>query len=174
MRACWAKQDQSAAGDLDTAYGRVVAEMRRLGMSTAPLEAATAAWEAARSKTCAFEYALYLPGTIAPQLQTQCDVRTMQARTHRLNVLLTALASHGAATEPQTSTRDAQHQLDRFYASYRSRVDPEHRPALAAAESAWEIYSEKECAIEGGSCAADLAKERIAQLEESWLGEPFW
>lgn len=174
MRACWSKRTDAAIEAMDAAQQRVVAELRKLSIDPKPFSDATAAWKAARDTTCAFEYRQYLPGTIAPQLQVECDLRMTQARTQRLDALLASLRSHGTiATQAPIST-DVDTELGRVYGLYRSRVTPELRVSLEASEKAWFTYRDKECAIEGGSCVADLAKERVAELEDSWLGEAFW
>lgn len=174
LRACWSKLDVAAGDALDASHRRVVAEMRNLHLNLQPLAAATAAWKTAVDKTCAFEYRQYLPGTIAPQLQLECDYRLTTARTERLNRLLGSLQAPGAAATQAPVTTDVDTELSRVYGLYRSRLTPALRAALEDSQRAWFTYRDKACAVEGGTCVADLAKERVAELEASWVGEPFW
>lgn len=136
IRACWSRRDSAAQAALDSIHARVVAEMRQLGVDPQPLAAVQGTWRIARDKTCEFEYEQYLPGTIAPQLGTECNFRMTQARTQRLGILLAALHLHGAAPSPAPISAAGGRELERLY--------------------------------------ADLAKERLVELEASWVGEPFW
>lgn len=174
MRTCWSERADAAHAAMEAARQRVVAEMQKLGIDPKPFAGATAAWNPARDTTCEFEYRQYLPGTIAPQLQIECDFRMTLARAQRLDALLASLRTHGAfATAAPVATGDDA-ELGRVYGLYRSRLTPELRALLEASQRAWLIYREKECAVEGGSCVSELAKERVAELEASWVGEPFW
>jgi uncharacterized protein YecT (DUF1311 family) len=173
IRNCWSGKLTTAYDAMQAAQRRVTAEMQRLGIDPEKLAAVTAAWKKARDATCDFEYRLYLPGTIAPQLATQCDVRMTQARTRRLGALLVALKARAAAST-QTPKPSAQDELDRFYALYRLHIGDGQRAALDASEREWAVYRAKACALEGGACATELDEERVAELRASWIGEPFW
>ncbi|MGB6952321.1 MAG: lysozyme inhibitor LprI family protein, partial [Candidatus Cybelea sp.] len=72
MRTCWNNQSESAGAELRSAYAKAAARMRGWGRSATPLSAVQTAWTSARDKTCSFEYELYLPGTIAPQIAVEC------------------------------------------------------------------------------------------------------
>jgi uncharacterized protein YecT (DUF1311 family) len=171
MRACWSREDTAAGNELKAAYAAVVASYARAGRDSAPLAAAQKAWVRARDATCAFEYELYLPGTIAPQLGEECSFRMTRARTSHLTALL---REHSGAPQPSLSSAAADAALDRFYHAYLARLAGAQRSSLAASQAAWSAYRDKACAVSGGSCARDLAKERVAELQQSWIGEPFW
>lgn len=173
IRSCWSAKDNVAVAQLKSVYAAVQAEMRKLHADSAPLTSAQAAWVIARDKTCAFEYQLYLPGTIAPQLGVECDVRMTRARTKRLTLLLAAL-QNGVRPALRAVSPAAQDELDHVYSGYASRVTKSQRASLSAAQTAWLAYRDKACALEGGSCLTDLTKERTTELEASWVGESFW
>jgi len=170
IRECWDKQDAAAAAALASTYSAVQAAFRERGLDIEPLAQSQSAWTDARDKTCSFEYEQYLPGTIAPQLGTECDVRMTQARTGRLDTVLKQKARPREA--PVAPATDAE--LNRIYRLYLERLSKSQAASFAAAQAAWTSYRDKWCAIEGGSCLAMLTNERIAELEASWLGEPFW
>jgi uncharacterized protein YecT (DUF1311 family) len=174
MRTCWSKQDNAADLALQSASTKVTAALHNEGIDRAPYAAAQAAWATARDKTCAFEYQLYLPGTIAPQLGVECDVRMTRARTKRLTALLAAVQTKAArqAQLPVDAAADAE--LNRVYKLYVARLTSAQRSSLAAAELAWINYRDKACALEGGRCLTELERERIAELQASWVGEAFW
>jgi uncharacterized protein YecT (DUF1311 family) len=174
IRACWSKQDVAADSQLRSASVKVTAALHQAGIDPAPFAVAQAAWAVARDKTCAFEYELYLPGTIAPQLGVQCDVRMARARTQRLAALLAALQTKGARPAELPAEAAADANLKRVYNLYVARLTSAQRSALAAAELAWIAYREKACALEGGPCLTGLDRERVAELEASWVGEAFW
>jgi uncharacterized protein YecT (DUF1311 family) len=170
MRTCWSKQSDAATSELTATYAKIAGKFTKSGVGTAALTASQAAWVTARDKTCAFEYELYLPGTIAPQLGVECDVRMTRARTQHLASLLAK--SSRAAKRPMSSAADAA--LKRLYRDYLERLTKAQQSSLAAAELAWSAYRDKACAIEGGSCLTELTNERVAELEASWIGEAFW
>jgi len=174
IRTCWSKQDVAAESKLQSASVRVTTALQKAGIDPAPFAAVQAAWATARDKTCAFEYEQYLPGTIAPQLGVECDVRMTRARTQRLAALLAALQTKGArpAELPVGAAADAE--LNRVYGLYIARLTGAQRSALAAAEAAWITYRDKACALERGECLTELERERVAELEASWVGEAFW
>jgi uncharacterized protein YecT (DUF1311 family) len=174
MRTCWDKQSESAGAELKSAYAKVAARMRGWGLSAAPLSAVQTAWTSARDKTCSFEYELYLPGTIAPQIAVECSVRMTQSRTKRLDALLAALQTRDHVPAPKPVSPAAGTQLDSLYRGYLTRLTGSQRTSLAGAQTAWVVYRDKACALEGGACLTDLEKERIAELQASWVGEPFW
>lgn len=174
MRTCWSKRADTASEALDAAQQRVAAELQKLHIDPKPFAAATAAWRSARDETCAFEYRQYLPGTIAPQLQTECGFRMTQARAQRLEALTESLRDHGAVAAQAPISTDVDTELSRVYGLYRTRITPELRAPLEASQRAWLVYRKKECAVEGGSCIAELARERVTELEDSWVGEAFW
>jgi uncharacterized protein YecT (DUF1311 family) len=128
----------------------------------------------ARDKTCNFEYELYLPGTIAPQFAVECSVRMAHARTKRLDALLSALQTRDHAPAAKSVSPVTSAQLGVLYQGYVARLTGSQRTSLAAAQTAWAAYRDKACALEGGACLTELEKERIAELEASWVGEPFW
>lgn len=174
IRTCWSARADAASATMEAARQRVAAEMQKLGIDPKLFAGATAAWKPARDTTCEFEYRQYLPGTIAPQLQTECDFRMTQARALRLNALLASLRTHGILATAAPIATGADAELGRVYGLYRSRLGPELRALLESSQRAWSIYRDRECAVEGGECVSDLAKERVAELEASWVGEPFW
>ncbi|HEY6485283.1 MAG TPA: lysozyme inhibitor LprI family protein [Candidatus Cybelea sp.] len=174
MRTCWDKQSASAGAELKSAYAKAAARMRGWGVSAAPLGAVQGAWTAARDKTCNFEYELYLPGTIAPQIAVECSVRMTLARTKRLDALLSALQTRDHVAERKPVSAAAAAQLRTLYQRYLAHLTGSQRTSLAAAQAAWAAYRDKACALEGGACLTELEKERIAELEASWVGEPFW
>jgi uncharacterized protein YecT (DUF1311 family) len=174
VRTCWSKQDVAAVAKLQSTSVKLKAEFHKAGIDPAPFAAAQAAWATARDKTCAFEYYLYLPGTIAPQLGVQCDVRMTRARTERLAALLAALQTKGARPAELPAGTAAEAELSRVYALYAARLTGAQRAALAVAQRAWKTYRDKACALEGGPCLTELERERVAELEASWVGEAFW
>lgn len=174
MRICWSQRADAAMAQMDTAQQRVVEELQKLRIDPTLFAEATAAWKSARETTCSFEYRQYLPGTIAPQLQDECEFRMTQARAQRLEALLASLRRRRAVATQAPISAGVDNELGRVYGLYRSRVAPELRAPLEASQGAWFTYRAKECALEGGACVAELAKERVAELEASWLGEPFW
>jgi uncharacterized protein YecT (DUF1311 family) len=174
MRECWDQQDVAAASELRSTYAKVTAAFRKRGSDAAPLAGAQAAWIAARDATCDFEYKLYLPGTIAPQLGVECDFRMTRARTRRLAALLDVLQTSGAPPAEQPASPAVDAGLNRLYRFYEERLTKEQLAGLRTAELAWIRYRDKACAVEGGSCLTELEKERITELEASWIGEPFW
>ncbi len=170
MRTCRSKQSDAAFSELTATYAKVAAKFTKSGTGTVALTASQAAWVRARDKTCAFEYQLYLPGTIAPQLGVECDVRMTRARTQHLASLLAK--SPRAAEQPALPSADAA--LKRLYRDYLERLTRTQKSSLVASELAWSAYRDKACAIEGGSCLAELTNERVAELKASWVGEAFW
>jgi uncharacterized protein YecT (DUF1311 family) len=174
MRTCWSKQDVAAGSALQNASAKLTAALHKAGVDPAPYAATQAAWATARDKTCAFEYQIYLPGTIAPQLGVECDVRMTRARTQRVTILLAAVQTKGTrpAELPVDAAADAE--LNRVYRLYAERLTSSQRSALAAAELAWIGYRDKACALEGGRCLTELERERVAELQASWVGETFW
>ncbi len=174
IRTCWSKQDVAADAKLQSAAVKLAAALQKAGIDPARFAASQAAWATARDKTCAFEYQLYLPGTIAPQVGVECDVRMTRARTQRLAALLAALQTKSARPPVLNVEPAADAKLTRVYALYVTRLTGAQRSALAAAEYAWKVYRDKACALERGSCLTELERERVAELEASWVGEAFW
>jgi uncharacterized protein YecT (DUF1311 family) len=174
MRTCWSKRDSAADAALQSAIAKLTATLHKEGIDPAPFASAQAAWATARDKTCAFEYQLYLPGTIATQLGVECDVRMTGARTQRLRASLAALQTKGTPPPKLPVDAAADAELNRIYGLYVTRLTAEQRSSLAAAELAWINYRDKACALEGGRCLTELERERIAELETSWVGETFW
>ncbi|MFY9630815.1 MAG: lysozyme inhibitor LprI family protein [Candidatus Cybelea sp.] len=174
MRTCWNNQSESAGAELRSAYAKAAARMRGWGRSATPLSAVQTAWTSARDKTCSFEYELYLPGTIAPQIAVECSVRMTHARTKRLDALLAALLTRDRVPAPKPVSAATGAQLDSLYRGYLARLTAAQRTLLAGAQTAWAAYRDKACALEGGACLTDLEKDRIAELQASWVGEPFW
>jgi|HubBroStandDraft_6_1064221.scaffolds.fasta_scaffold00001_146 uncharacterized protein YecT (DUF1311 family) len=170
MRTCWSKQSDAASSELTATYAKVAAKFAKSGVSTVAVAASQTAWVTARDKTCAFEYELYLPGTIAPQLGVECDVRMTRARTQRLASLLAK--SSRAHEQPVSPAADAA--LNRLYRDYLKRLTKTQQSSLVGAELAWSAYRDKACAIEGGSCLTELTNERATELKASWIGEAFW
>lgn len=170
IRQCWGKESDAAAAQQKTTYASVEAAFRKEGIGTAALAASQAAWTAARDKMCAFEYDMYLPGTIAPQLGTECDIRMTRARTRDLYAVFKEKTR--PREEPLASSAAAE--LDRIDRLYVARLNNRQTKSLGAAQAAWNSYRDKWCAIEGGSCLTALTNERITELKDSWIGEPFW
>jgi uncharacterized protein YecT (DUF1311 family) len=171
---CWSKQDDAATSELASTYARTTAMLRKLDLSPVPAARAQAAWVRARDATCAFEYKLYLPGTIAPQLGIECDFRMTRARTKRLTALQDSLQANGSVPVAQAVSAAADAELKRVYVLYLARLTAAQRSDLASAERAWIAYRDTACAIEGGRCFTELTRERTAELERSWVGEVFW
>ena len=174
IRTCWDRQDVAARAELASAYGKTSAALRQSRLGTARLVSAQGAWDDARDRTCAFEYQLYLPGTIAPQLGVECAVRMTRARTQRLSALLIRLRGSAATPAERALSPAADSALSHLYRLYSARLTKDQRSALVAAQAAWSAYRGEACALEGGSCLTELTKERIAELEASWVGEAFW
>lgn len=170
MRTCWAKASDAATAALKSTYAAAEAALSKRGNGTAQLAASQAAWTGARDKMCAFEYDLYLPGTIAPQIGTQCDVRMTQARTQRLAALL----QQNTRPREETVAPSTDAELTRIYRLYLERLDKSQASSLRAAETAWTSYRDAWCAIEGGACLTALTNERVTELKDSWIGEAFW
>lgn len=173
IKMCWSQQYVAADGELHSTYAKLRAGRQRSGIDV-PLADAQDAWVATREATCAFEYALYLPGTIAPQLAIECEVRMTRARTRRLATLLSALQPGATRPAERSVSPLADAELNRVYRLYDERLTRAQRAALGVAERTWIRYRDKACAIEGGSCLTELEQERIAELEAAWLGERFW
>lgn len=170
MRMCWGKESTAASAELKSTYAAVEASFRKKGLSTAPLAASQTAWANARDKMCAFEYEQYLPGTIAPQLGAECDVRMTRMRTEHLAALLKQkVRPHDEPVAPSAAA-----ELNRISRQYISRLKKSQAASLNAAQTAWVAYVYEWCAIAGGSCLTALTNERIAELKASWIGEPFW
>lgn len=174
MRTCWDQQSEVATAELKQAYAKVAARMRGWGLSPDPLATVQATWSTAREKTCAFEYDLYLPGTIAPQLGVECSVRMMRARTKRLEQMLSALQTRERRPSPLLASPSAVGELNKLYHLYLARLTTSQRASLVSAQDAWVGYRDKACALEGGSCFTALDNERTAELQASWVGERFW
>ncbi|HLX25984.1 MAG TPA: lysozyme inhibitor LprI family protein [Candidatus Cybelea sp.] len=170
MRTCWGKESTAASAELKATYAAVDAVFRNKGLATAPLAASQSAWTNTRDKTCAFEYELYLPGTIAPQLGAECDVRMTHERTQHLAAVLKQKSR--PPEEPVASSAAAE--FDRISHQYMSRLKKAQAASLSAAQTAWAAYAYEWCALEAGSCLTALTNERIAELKASWIGEPFW
>jgi uncharacterized protein YecT (DUF1311 family) len=170
IRECWAKQDAAAAAELKSTYVAVETAFQKEGLSTESLAVSQDAWTNARDKTCAFEYNMYLPGTIAPQLGTECDLRMTQARTQHLAAWL----KQKFHPPEQAGSTGVDTELNRIYKLYVARINSSQAKSLTNAQSAWSSYRNTWCAIAGGSCLTDLTNERIAELEASWIGEAFW
>jgi uncharacterized protein YecT (DUF1311 family) len=173
MRKCWSKQDVAAGGELQTTSGKVRSALRALGINAAPLAEAQRAWVSARDTTCALEYALYLPGTIAPQIALQCDVRMTRARTQRLRAFLASVETKSGKRPEQPASARALAELDCVDRFYHEHLAGQQRTALDTAARSWSRYRQKTCLIEGGSCLTELAKERVTELKDAWIGEPF-
>jgi uncharacterized protein YecT (DUF1311 family) len=174
MRACRSAQDVAATAALQNALRAAVAEMRKRGLDPSPLNAAQHDWQSAKSATCTFEYDLYDGGTIAPLIALDCNLRMTQARTKRLESLRARLHADGAAPASQPVSPAAQSALAKLMSGYDQRIDAAARSVLAAAERAWTRYRDATCAVEGGACLTELDRERVAELEAGWVGEPFW
>jgi uncharacterized protein YecT (DUF1311 family) len=171
---CWSKKSNAAAEELQTVYAQAKEAARGSRAVAAALAAGQAAWVEARDKTCAFEYELYLPGTIAPQISVECDVRMTRARAQRLRALLPRVQKKEATRVERPVSAAADVELNRVYRIYLERIMQSQRSALAAAELAWISYRDKACGIEGGSCLTELERERTLELEAAWIGEAFW
>ena len=171
---CWLARATQADSQLHTAYAEVLAEMRRLGLSTKPLVAAQDAWGTARTATCDFEESLYEGGSIAPMINSECVDRMTRARTGRLRATLRRRGENRSAPplRPVSPSVAAEHK--RVYALLYKRVTPAQQKDLTASEAAWARYTESACTLEGGSCFTDLTSQRTLEFESGWVGEPFW
>jgi uncharacterized protein YecT (DUF1311 family) len=170
MQICWSKRNAAASTQLKATYAQALAKFESAGRSTAPLKSSQAAWLAARDKTCAFEYQLYSGGTIAPQLAVECYDRANRSRSGELTTLIKTTVRH--AEEPVSRVSDVR--LSRMNRLYVQHLTPPQRALLASSQHAWTEYRESWCAIARGSCQTQLTNERVAELEASWMGEPFW
>jgi uncharacterized protein YecT (DUF1311 family) len=174
LDACWASRAAQAEAALNDVDARVTIELRRQGIDPKPLGNVQQAWTSARERTCAFEASLSEGGSIAPMMLSGCIDRMTRARTMRLNSFL-ALLKAGRATEPaKPASTNAGGQLDVVYEKLARRISPAQRQALTASESAWNVYRDGACKLEGGTCLTQLDRERVAELEAGWVGEPFW
>jgi uncharacterized protein YecT (DUF1311 family) len=174
MRTCWDRKDGEAAAESLTRFAEVLTAMKRRGLDTTEIGNAEEAWVAARDETCAFEYGLYVGGTIAPQLGAECSVRMTRSRTARLTAYLAAFQRDAAPPQALAVSAAADAELNRVYGLLAARITPEQRAALARSERAWIAYRDQACAVERGSCLTDLADDRVAELQAEWVGEAFW
>jgi len=174
LTACWAGQAQQAQDALDATYARVVPGLDKLGADAMPLDAIQAAWLKTRDATCAFEKSLTEGGTISPMMGWQCLDRMTRARTARLQAVLAAFQSDGAAPPPQRLSPSVDAELNRVYGLLQKLLTTTQRNALTQSEVLWLTYRDKACHFEGGNCLTDLEQERINELEAGWIGEKFW
>lgn len=174
IRMCWDKQSDAADATLQSVYAQVALSLRGLRAGPGQLAATQRAWLTARTKTCDFDYQLYLPGTIAPQLAVQCVVRMTRARTARLAALRRVLETERGRSIEVPASAKAQAELNRVIRLLAARITPSQRLALTEAQTAWAVYRDKACALERGACLTDLTHERIGELEASGIGEAFW
>ncbi len=174
LDACWAARATQADSELRDATALVDAEIRRLGAGAKPLARVQAAWGAARDATCAFEAALYEGGSIAPMIASECADRMTRARNLRLHAMLDALSAGRPAAPPEPVSRGASRELDRVDGLLRTRITPAQQQSLSSSERAWIAYRDEACELEGGNCPTELDRERVAELEDGWIGERFW
>ena len=172
---CWMHQAEAAQASLDRASAKLKAQLERFGIDATPFVAAQNAWASAREKTCDFEQSLEEGGSIAPMMYSECQARMTQARTVRVKRFAAALESSGEAPELDAVSPRAQNELARVYGLLlKQDLSAAAHSKLVSAERAWTAYRDDACAVEGGACLTELAKERTAELEAGWLGEPFW
>lgn len=175
LDVCWVHQADIAQGKLDSAFAKLKTEATEVGLRWPPFTAAQAAWNDAREKTCAFEASLEEGGSIAPMMYSECQARMAQARTEQVHNFYLILAETGRANKPDTIWPKAAKEYDRVYGLLlKQDLGTSPRTKLLAAQSAWNEYRDKECALEGGSCLTELAMQRTRELKDGWLGEPFW
>jgi uncharacterized protein YecT (DUF1311 family) len=168
MQVCWSKRNAEAASQLKTVYAQTLERFTSAGKSTAALRSSQSAWTAARDNTCSFEYRLYTGGSIAPQIAIECNDRADRARSAELAA---------ASTKPRAEQAVAQVsdvRLSRLLRLYNERLTPPQRAGLAAAQRAWISYRDSWCAIAGDACKTNLTDERVTELEDAWMGDPFW
>jgi uncharacterized protein YecT (DUF1311 family) len=175
LDACWGRRASAASASLHTSYAAAQSVARERGVGSA-LVAVQSAWATASEKTCALASVLYQGGSIQPMMEAECDATETDERVARLDAWTQRLRAAGAVTAPARASRAAAATLHRFYMRYAAQLQP--RPtaqrALEASQRAWVRYRDLACAFEGGACASDLARERVGDLEGTWLGEVFW
>lgn len=170
LNVCWRAQAARAESELATTHANAVAQLRKRGVEPASLEAVERSWTAARDATCAFETALYQGGSIAPMMASECVDRMTRQRTRRLQAMLAMPALPAKPIAPVSQPAGAQ--LHRILTALDARIPAASRKALNSAESAWSAYLTKACTLEGDDCLTTLTRERAAELEAGWIGEP--
>jgi uncharacterized protein YecT (DUF1311 family) len=175
LDVCWAGQAKQADAQLNAAYKKAFADLRKLGIDPNVLVPVQLAWISARDKTCAFEESLSEGGSIAPMMYSECVDRMTRARTQRITDLVETLQGEGVVSDMQPASGAVDAELNRVYGLLRKQgLTASQSSGLVAAEVAWLSYRDKACKVEGGSCMDDLESERTAELEAGWLGEQFW
>jgi uncharacterized protein YecT (DUF1311 family) len=174
LDVCWASRAKQAEAALKDVYARVTIELRQRDADPKALVNVQQAWIAARDRTCAFEASLSEGGSIAPMMLSGCIDRITRARTMRLNSFLALLKAKRAPEPAKPASTNADDQLNVVYEKLGGRISPAQGQALTASELAWNAYRDKACKLEGGTCLTQLDRERVAELEAGWVGEPFW
>ncbi len=129
-----------------------------------------------QNRTCAFAEVLYQGGSVAPMMSAECQAKLAQERSVRWQSLAATLRSQGRVAALAPVSRAVNANLNKFYALFLQQLKTSlaARRALIASETAWIAYRDRACAIEGGECLTDLERERIVDLQGTWLGEVFW
>ncbi len=176
LDACWGQRATAAAATLRSTSARARATAPQYHVRATSIASAQTAWATARDRTCGLEAALYAGGSIEPMMTSKCLDALTRERTARLNALLARLHGHGRAAPLAPVSRSVDAELNRVYRLYLKQVatQPAARRTLIASEQAWIVYRDRACAIEGGSCLTDLERERVGDLEDTWLGDAFW
>lgn len=174
LDVCWAHQAEAADAALNANYKKVRAGLKSLGVNPDSLVPVQLAWISARDKTCDFEESLYEGGSIAPMIYSECVYRMTQARTQRLVALLDVLKAEGVIEKAKPASAASDRELNRVYGLFLTRLTPEQKKKLVAAQVAWLAYRDKACALEGYDCMTALETDRTAELEAGWVGEVFW
>ena len=175
LDVCWAGQAKQADVELNAAYKKAFADLRKLGVDPNVLVPVQLAWISARDKTCTFEESLSEGGSIAPMMYSECVDRMTRARTQRIQDLVTTLQGEGVISDLAPVSNQVDAELNRVYGLLRKQdLTATQKSNLTSAELAWLSYRDKACKVEGGTCLDDLESERTAELEAGWLGEQFW
>ena len=173
---CWGNRAKQADVQLNAAYKKAGADLRKMGVDPSVLVPVQLAWISARDKTCDFEESMNAGGTIAPMMYSECVDRMTRARTARIQNLVTSLNAEGVRAERCNRLRPkSDAELNRVYGLLRKRdLTAAQRNALTSAELAWISYRDKACKVEGGDCMDALERERTSEMEDGWIGEQFW
>lgn len=175
LDTCWADRSKQADVQLNAAYKKAFADLRKLGIDPTVLVPVQVAWISARDKTCAFEESLSAGGSIAPMMYSECVDRMTRARTLRIEGLVATLQAEGVISSAEPATSKVDGELNRVYGLLRKQgLTAAQSASLTKAEVAWLSYRDKACKVEGGTCMDDLESERTLELEDGWLGEQFW
>jgi uncharacterized protein YecT (DUF1311 family) len=175
LDVCWRDRAQQADVELNAAYKKAFADLHGMGLDPQPLAGVQLSWITARDKTCDFEESMNAGGTIAPMMYSECFDRMTRARTQRIEGFVATLKAGDDIKKAAPASRKVDAELNRVYGLLQKRdLTPAQSKALTTAELAWLAYRDKACKVEGNSCMDELETERVAEMEDGWLGEQFW